>query len=169
DLAKELLKQVANFTGDGTTPQPLLKFIDKVDAYLQNANLTQLQKCEIVASKLTSTAHTWWMSNIYKAWPKTWLQLKTALLQRFTPPAFVTTVLKKLDAISQTDSVVKYINAFNKLAMQLAPDAITAVGLCHQYCKGLKRPIYTAIINQPHQALNALQASAIAQEQMTTA
>ncbi|KAJ3144391.1 hypothetical protein HDU86_001937 [Geranomyces michiganensis] len=168
-LAKELFKRIPDFTGDGASPLPLIEFINKVDAYLRNAMLTPLQECEMVASKFTITAHTWWYSKTPEERPQCWLQLRAALLQHFMPPEFVTTVLDQLTALVQTASVADYNSAFNKLAIQLSTEDITAVILRYFYCKGLKRPIYSAIINQKHRDLNALQSAAIAQEQMTTA
>ncbi len=166
-IAKELLRTVPLFSGDSTTPQLLIEFIHKMNLYFRAAELPPSSEVMLAISKLTSTAHTWWMQlEAAHTAPTTWPQMQSALHKRFTPPAFHVTILDKIDDLTQTSTVVVYNNAFNKLIMQLP--TMDPMTVRHRYCKGLKRPIYTAIIAQPLEELSDLQAAAVQQEQMTT-
>ena len=166
-VAKELLKQVPNFNGDMGSPQLLLEFIAKMDDFLEAAYLPPLLETKMAISKLTSTAHIWWRTQESQGTaPQTWNLLKTALRLRFTPPAFSSMIRDKLDDLSQTASVIAYNNAFNKLVMQI-PD-MNKGEIEHRYLKGLKRPIYSAIISKDLADLDVMQEAATRQEQLTT-
>lgn len=166
-VAKELLKQVPTFSGDMGSPQPLLEFIAKMDDFLEVAYLPPILETKMAVSKLTSTAHIWWRRQESQGTaPQTWNLLKTALRLRFTPPAFTSTIRDKLDDLSQTTSVVAYNNAFNKLIMQV-PD-MSRGEIEHRYLKGLKRPIYSAIISKDLTDLDYMQEAATRQEQLTS-
>ncbi|TPX52540.1 DNA-directed DNA polymerase, partial [Powellomyces hirtus] len=69
-----------------------------------------------------------------------------------------------MDELKQTDSVVAYNNAFNKLIMQLPNRYDEEIE--YRYLKGLKRHIYTAIVSRNLTGLDALQEAATRQEQM---
>lgn len=166
-VAKELLKQVPNFTGDMSSPQLLLEFIAKMDDFLEVAYLPPLLETKMAVSKLTSTAHIWWRTQENQGnAPRTWNMLKTALRLRFTPPAFSSTIRDKLDNLMQTSSVIAYNNAFNKLVMQI-PD-MNKGEIEHRYLKGLKRPVYLAIVSKDLVDLDAMQEAATRQEQLTS-
>ncbi|KAJ3000183.1 hypothetical protein HKX48_003257, partial [Thoreauomyces humboldtii] len=166
-VAKELLKQVPDFTGDMSSPQLLLEFIAKMDDFLEVAYLPPLMELRMAVSKLTSTAHVWWRQQESQGTaPRTWNLLKTALRLRFTPPAFSSMIRDKLDDLLQTASVIAYNNAFNKLVMQV-PD-MNKGEIEHRYLKGLKRPIYSAIISKDLADLDAMQEAATRQEQLTS-
>ena len=166
-VAKELLKQVPSFTGDMSSPQLLLEFIAKMDDFLEVAYLPPLMESKMAVSKLTSTAHVWWRQQESQGTaPRTWNLLKTALRLRFTPPAFSSMIRDKLDDLSQINSVIAYNNAFNKLIMQI-PD-MNKGEIEHRYLKGLKRPIYSAIISKDLADLDTMQEAATRQEQLTT-
>ena len=166
-VAKELLKQVPNFTGDTSSPQLLLEFIAKMDDFLEVAYLPPLLETKMAVSKLTSTAHIWWRTQESQGTaPRTWNLLRAALRMRFTPPAYSSMIRDKLDDLVQTSSVTAYNNAFNKLAMQI-PEASKSE-LEHRYLKGLKRPIYSAIISKDLADLEVMQEAATRQEQLTS-
>lgn len=166
-VAKELLKQVPNFTGDTSSPQLLLEFIAKMDDFLEVAYLPPLLETKMAVSKLTSTAHIWWRTQESQGTaPRTWNLLRAALRLRFTPPAYSSMIRDKLDELTQTSSVIAYNNAFNKLAMQI-PEASKSE-LEHRYLKGLKRPIYSSIISKDLADIDVMQEAATRQEQLTT-
>ena len=166
-VAKELLKQVPNFNGDMSSPQLLLEFIAKMDDFFEVAYLSPLLETKMAVSKLTSTAHIWWRTQESQGTvPRTWNLLKTALRLRFTPPAFSSMIRDKLDNLSQTASVIAYNNAFNKLVMQI-PD-MNKGEIEHRYLKGLKRPIYSAIISKDLADIDVMQEAATRQEQLTS-
>ena len=166
-VAKQLLKQVPNFTGDTSSPQLLLEFIAKMDDFLEVAYLPPLLETKMAVSKLTSTAHIWWRTQESQGIaPRTWNLLRAALRLRFTPPAYSSMIRDKLDELTQTSSVIAYNNAFNKLAMQI-PEASKSE-LEHRYLKGLKRSIYSAIISKDLADLDVMQEAATRQEQLTT-
>ncbi len=167
-VAKELLRQVPQFSGSSQTPQPLLEFIHKMNQYLETVELTPQLEAKLAISKLTGTALSWFMQlEASGSEPRTWTQLQAALRERFTPPAFTTSILDKLNDLTQTTSVIAYNNVFNLLIMQLSASAQNPEILRWRYCKGLKSHIYTAIIGQTCQDLAALQAAAVEQEQMS--
>ncbi|KAJ3166153.1 hypothetical protein HDU87_002346, partial [Geranomyces variabilis] len=115
-VAKELLRDVPKFAGDTNNPQLLAEFIAKMDDFLEVAYLPPLLETKMATSKLTSTAHIWWMTL--------------------------------------------------ELTMQV-PEASKSE-LEHRYLKGLKRPVYSAIISRSLTDLNEMQEAATRQEQLTS-
>jgi hypothetical protein len=162
--AREFLRELPHYSGD-TTTQELLDFIDKFSAFFEAAEASEKDEIRLLRFKLTGSAAQWWR-DLREAGelPRNWIDAKTALLRRFTPPALYEHARDQLEALRQTGTVLAYNNAFNRLLAQLSEKP--ALETLYRYKKGLKRNIYSAIIVKGCITLAELQEAALQQEQL---
>jgi hypothetical protein len=169
---KQLGMAVPNYVGDVSKPQALFEYIHKLESYFRVAELPPLMEVLVAASKFTHTADLWWRTCNIEAdagaskLPKTWHELKQALIKYFTPAEHATTIRLKIHQLKQHGSIVNYNNAFNQLVMQVP--TMSQDDRKFLYLQGLQKPIYSAVVTNAENmdTLATLQLAAIRQEQL---
>ena len=124
---------------DGTRkPRIITSWILSFERFSRLAQVPTEVMVELAGTDLVGEALYWFNDFGYSVQNMEWLEFRELLLQRFTDPTHVESIMTKWDNLKQTSTVENYIQEFQELRALVPQKYRTEDGDMRKFIKGLK-------------------------------
>jgi len=139
-LVAGLRKAIPDYYGDLSKPNELDAFIDATDRYWRRGQLSGDTVMDAIVGKLKSAALTWWTGLKQDGiQPTDWVLMRDMMRSAFIAKNLDADLRAKLWTIQQRTTVQKYIDAFQRVAVQIVD--LTDAEAAAAFQKGLRAEI----------------------------